>query len=109
MVSGGSGRWSATLPKNWRVGSSDERGARQLDARGKRSACRPEHNGQTKELETADKEFPMIPKAFASAACLGFCALITFASSLTPDSTVSQPGEVPRWRRHNRPRSQATN
>ena len=27
----------------------------------------------------------MIPKAFASAACLGFCALITFASSLTPD------------------------
>jgi hypothetical protein len=27
----------------------------------------------------------MIPKAFASAACIGFCALITFGSSLTPD------------------------
>jgi len=35
----------------------------------------------------------MIPKTFASAVCLGFCALITFASSVTPDRNRIAAGQ----------------
>jgi hypothetical protein len=39
----------------------------------------------------------MIPKIFASVVCLGFCALITFASSVTPDRSriVAGQGAAP--------------
>ena len=56
-----------------------------MDARGKGSAGRGEHTEQAQEVETEDEEFPMIPKTFASAICLGLFALIAFASSGMPD------------------------
>src|ERR1700674_3784489 len=52
-----------------------------MDARGKGSAGCREHTEQAQEAETEDEEFPMIPKTFASAICLGLFALIAFASS----------------------------
>src|ERR1700687_1980124 len=84
MDGGSSGRRSATHSKHSRFGSGNEEGTRRMDARRNGSAgC--ERIEQGEEVETEDEEFPMIPKTFVSAICLGLFALIAFASGEMPD------------------------
>src|ERR1700738_1053638 len=80
MDGGSSGRRFATHSKHSRFGSGNEEGTRRMDARRNGSAGCREHIEQGEEVETEDEEFPMIPKTFVSAICLGVFALIAFAS-----------------------------